>query len=160
MRVVLLTRHDTRTRTAAAAATDATHTTAALAVVPPARPITRKITINLPFASKFVSLDETAREVTPPSDLQAFEVPASSGPRHRVTAVGVDGTRAEGFVREVEGATGVVKVEPEGFLVEGARCRSKRARAEHARIRRAPRDAPRRDRRWARRRTASAEASA
>jgi eukaryotic-like serine/threonine-protein kinase len=63
----------------------------------------RKVVVPLPFLATRVTFDETARDLDPATDVIAFDLPAESGPRHRVTAVAVDGTRAEAYVREEEG---------------------------------------------------------
>jgi serine/threonine-protein kinase len=85
------------------------------AVSAPAPPTTRHVDVPLPFVATFVSFDEAARELTPASDMTAFDVPESSPPRHRLSAVALDGTRAEGYVRE---QNGVAKVEEDGFTLE------------------------------------------
>jgi serine/threonine-protein kinase len=74
-----------------------------LAVQRAAEPTVRKVVVPLPFVATLVSFDDVTRELSPPSDVVAFEVPREAGTRHRVTATGLDGTRAEGFVREEEG---------------------------------------------------------
>jgi hypothetical protein len=85
------------------------------AVSAPAPPTTRHVEVPLPFVATFVSFDEAARELTPASDMTAFDVPESSPTRHRLSAVALDGTRAEGYVREVNG---FAKVEEDGFILE------------------------------------------
>jgi len=79
----------------------------AIAVVesPPAA-TARKVVVPLPFAATHVTFDETARDLNPAADVVSFDVPAESGPRHRVTAVAADGTRAEAYVREQDGIAG------------------------------------------------------
>lgn len=59
--------------------------------------------VPLPFVSTHVTFDEAARDLNPAADLISFDVPAGSGPRHRVTALALDGTHAEGYVREQDG---------------------------------------------------------
>jgi serine/threonine-protein kinase len=66
-------------------------------------PTTRKIVWPLPFVAAHVTFDDLARDLDPASDVVAFEVPSDASLRHRVTAVALDGTRAEGFVREEDG---------------------------------------------------------
>jgi serine/threonine-protein kinase len=63
----------------------------------------RRIVVPLPFLSTRVTVDEDARDLDPPSDVVVVDLPPSAGPRHRVSALAVDGTRAEGGVREDEG---------------------------------------------------------
>ncbi|MBV9948038.1 MAG: serine/threonine protein kinase, partial [Myxococcales bacterium] len=61
---------------------------------------TRRVVVRLPFLSSRVTLDEVARDLDPATDVVVFDVPAESDVRHRVVALALDGTRAEGFVRE------------------------------------------------------------
>ena len=77
---------------------------------------TRHVTVPLPFVATFVSFDDVARELNPASDVVAFDVPSGSAMRHRVSAVALDGTRAEGYVREENGTT---TNEEDGFSFEG-----------------------------------------
>lgn len=65
----------------------------------------RRVVVPLPFVATHVTFDDAARDMNPPTDLIAFDVPVESGSRHRVTALGLDGTRAEGYVRELDGIT-------------------------------------------------------
>jgi serine/threonine-protein kinase len=69
----------------------------------PAQPTARKVVLPLPFLSKHVTFDDEARDLSPATDVVGFDVPASSGPHHRVTALALDGTRAEGTVHEEDG---------------------------------------------------------
>jgi len=69
-------------------------------VVPPS---VRRIVVPLPFLSTHVELDDLSRELDPASDVVAFDVPPESGTRHRVVVIAIDGTRAEGFIREQDG---------------------------------------------------------
>lgn len=69
--------------------------------VPP--PLTRKVVVPLPFLATHVTLDDDSRDLAPAADVVAFEVPSEAGQRHRVTVVALDGTRAEGYVREEDG---------------------------------------------------------
>ena len=66
-------------------------------------PTSRRVLVTLPFTATHVSFDDQTRELTPPSEVVVFEVPRESGVRHRVTAVALDGARAEAFVREADG---------------------------------------------------------
>ncbi len=68
-----------------------------------APPSPRKVVLSLPFMSTHVSFDQDARDLDPATDVVGFEAPMESGARHRVTAVALDGTRAEGYVREEDG---------------------------------------------------------
>jgi eukaryotic-like serine/threonine-protein kinase len=80
-----------------------------------AEPSVRRVVVPLPFAAIMVRFDDETRELSPAADVCVFEVPRESGPLHRVTAVAVDGSRAEAFVREVDG---VARAEDEGYEVE------------------------------------------
>lgn len=66
-------------------------------------PAVRRVLVTLPFVATRVTFDDQSRELTPPSEVAVFDVPRESGVRHRVTAVAVDGARAEAFVREADG---------------------------------------------------------
>jgi len=63
----------------------------------------RRVVVPLPFVSTHVTFDETARDLNPAADVTSFDVPVEGGPRHRVTALALDGTHAEGYVREHDG---------------------------------------------------------
>jgi hypothetical protein len=78
-------------------------------------PTVRKVVVPLPFLATLVTFDEETRELDPAVDVTAFEVPRESGVRHRVTATALDGSKASGFVRELDG---VARVEAEGYSVE------------------------------------------
>lgn len=80
-----------------------------------ATPINRHVVVPLPFVAKRVTFDEQSRELAPPADVVAFDVPRESGARHRVTALAVDGSKAEAYVREAEG---VARPEGQGFTIE------------------------------------------
>ncbi len=84
------------------------------ATAPSAIANVRKIVLSLPFPATQVTFDEITREFDPATNVAAFDVAMASGPRHRVSAVGADGTRADGYVREEEG---VARVDPLGFTV-------------------------------------------
>jgi len=79
----------------------ASETTNGPAVVPGVTP--RKVVVPLPFLSTHVAFDGEARDPEPATDVMVFDVPSDSGIRHRVSAVALDGTRAEGYLREEEG---------------------------------------------------------
>jgi serine/threonine-protein kinase len=66
-------------------------------------PRVRKVVVALPFLSTRVTFDDASRELSPATDIVAFDVPVESGVRHRVTAIALDGTRAEAYVRESDG---------------------------------------------------------
>jgi hypothetical protein len=87
-------------------------------VGPPPIPTTRRVLLPLPFVASRATLDDETRDLDPPSDVLAFDVPASSGPRHRVTIVAPDGTRAEGYGAEQDG---IVRPEEEGYAFEAPR---------------------------------------
>ena len=75
----------------------------------------RRVIVPLPFAAKHVTFDEQSRDLSPPADVAAFEVSRESGARHRITAMAVDGSKAEAYVRESEG---VARPEGPGFTIE------------------------------------------
>ena len=91
--------------------TDAAH----LDPSPLAEPTMRRVIVPLPFAATRVTFDEQSRELSPPADVAAFEIPRESGLRHLVTALAVDGAKAEAYVRESEG---VARPEGPGFTIE------------------------------------------
>lgn len=66
-------------------------------------PVVRRVVVTLPFTATRVTFDDQTRLLAPPSEVVVFDVPRESGVRHRVTAVAVDGARAEAFVREADG---------------------------------------------------------
>jgi serine/threonine-protein kinase len=78
-------------------------------------PLARKVVVALPFLATHVTFDDESRDHDPAVDVAAFEVSREAGPRHRVTATAIDGSRATGFVREQDG---VARVEPEGYEIE------------------------------------------
>ena len=86
----------------------------ASAAVPAALARVRRVVVSLPFVAAHVRFDDMERELAPASDVVAFDVPTESGARHRVTATALEGSRADGYVREVDG---LAHVEPEGFAM-------------------------------------------
>ncbi|MBX3185980.1 MAG: serine/threonine protein kinase [Labilithrix sp.] len=80
-----------------------------------AEPSFRRVVVPLPFAAKRVTFDERAQDLDPPADVAVFEVPRESGARHRVTALALDGAKAEAYVRESDG---VARPEGQGFAIE------------------------------------------
>ncbi len=80
-----------------------------------AEPIIRRVIVPLPFSATHVTFDDQARALSPPTDVAAFDVPRESGARHRITALAVDGSKAEAYVRESEG---VARPEGPGFTIE------------------------------------------
>jgi serine/threonine-protein kinase len=103
--LTLLTRHAKSTpiviRTAAAPANG-----------PGQIPATRRVLLPLPFLASRATLDDESRELEPPTDVIVFDVRSSSGPRHRVTMVAPDGTRAEGYAVEEDG---IARPEGDGY---------------------------------------------
>lgn len=86
------------------------------AAVTIAEPAVRRVVVPLPFLATRVTFDDESRELSPPVDVVAFEVPREAGLRHRIMAVAVDGARAEAYVREEDG---VARPEdPAGFAIE------------------------------------------
>jgi serine/threonine protein kinase len=81
----------------------------------PAFPATvRRVVVPLPFLASHVELDDLAHDLDPASDVSVFDVPRASGLQHHVEATALDGTRADGYVREAEG---VARVEGDGFML-------------------------------------------
>ena len=75
----------------------------------------RRVVVPLPFVATHVSFDDQTHDLSPPADVAAFDVLRESGIRHRVTALAVDGSRGEAYVREEEG---VARPEGPGFAIE------------------------------------------
>ncbi len=82
---------------------------------PATEPTIRRVIVPLPFTATRVTFDDQTRDLAPAADVVAFEVPRESGVTHRVTALAVDGSRAEAYVRE---ADGVARPEGPGFTIE------------------------------------------
>ncbi len=82
--------------------------------VPAPDATTRRVVVPLPFVSTHVRFDDVERDLDPPADVTVFDLPREAGPRHFVSVSAVDGSRAEGFVREEDG---VAHVEPAGFTM-------------------------------------------
>jgi hypothetical protein len=80
-----------------------------------AEPTMRRVVVPLPFAASRVTFDDQSHDLAPAADVAAFEVPRESGLRHRITAIGADGSRAEAYVRESDG---VARPEGQGFAIE------------------------------------------
>lgn len=81
--------------------------------VPPPPPTARRVVLSLPFLATHVTFDDEQRDLSPATDVTAFDVPADSGLRHRVAVVALDGTRAEGTVREEDG---IARPDSEGYV--------------------------------------------
>jgi eukaryotic-like serine/threonine-protein kinase len=73
---------------------------------------TRRVLLPLPFVANHATFDDDARDLEPPTDVLAFDVRTSSGPRHHVAIVAPDGTRAEGYAVEEDG---VARPEGDGY---------------------------------------------
>jgi hypothetical protein len=78
------------------------------------------VVVPLPFVAARVTFDDRDHELVPAADVAAFDVPVESGARHRVAAIAIDGTRAEGYVREEDG---VARADSEGFAMSAATSR-------------------------------------
>lgn len=63
----------------------------------------RRVVVTLPFAAAHVTFDDMERDLSPPADVSAFDVPHASGTRHRVVAIAPDGARGEAYVHEEDG---------------------------------------------------------
>ncbi len=59
--------------------------------------------MKLPFLATRVAFDDATRDLDPAGDVVSFDVPAQAGQRHLVSATGIDGTRAEAYVHELDG---------------------------------------------------------
>jgi serine/threonine-protein kinase len=79
-------------------------------------PAPRRVVFPLPFLATRVTFDDAARDLDPATDVIAFDVPADTGVRHRVTVVALDATRAEGFVREQDG---IARPDGDGYTFVG-----------------------------------------
>jgi len=86
-------------------------TPAEVAAAPP--PTARRVVLSLPFLATHVTFDDEQRDLSPATDVTAFDVPAESGQRHRVAAIALDGTRAEGTVREEDG---IARPDSDGYI--------------------------------------------
>ncbi|HEX8790021.1 MAG TPA: serine/threonine-protein kinase [Polyangiaceae bacterium] len=86
-------------------------TAAEVVTAPP--PAARRVVLSLPFLATHVTFDDEQRDLSPATDVTAFDVPADSGPRHRVAAVALDGTRAEATVREEDG---IARPDSDGYV--------------------------------------------
>lgn len=89
--------------------------TSPVAAAPATEPTIRRVIVPLPFTATRVTFDDQTRDLAPPADVAAFEVPRAAGVTHRVTALAVDGSRAEAYVRESDG---VARPEGQGFAIE------------------------------------------
>jgi hypothetical protein len=80
----------------------------------PVTAASRKVVVPLPFLATHVTFDEQTRDLAPATDVTAFDVAGEAGPRHLVTVTALDGSRAEGYVREQDG---IARPEPDGFTL-------------------------------------------
>ncbi len=78
---------------------------------------TRRVVLPLPFPATHVDIDDEARALDPPSEVITLEVAADAGTHHRVTAIGLDGARADGDVDEEDG---VARPEGDGYTLKAA----------------------------------------
>ncbi len=90
------------------------HGLASSASTPPV-PSAHRVIVPLPFFATRVTFDDVTRDLSPPVDTVAFDLPNEGGARHRITAVAADGTVARGFVREVDG---MAQPEGDGFAFD------------------------------------------
>lgn len=86
----------------------------------------RRVVVPLPLPAVRVLLDDIVKDLDPPMDVAAFELPKGSGPHHRLVVTGVDGARAEGYVVE---SSGFARVDDKGFAVTPAPTASPRPAA-------------------------------
>jgi hypothetical protein len=98
------------------------------ALGPPVQAVaTRRVLLPLPFAASRVTFDDEVRDLDPPTDVVAFDVPAGGGTRHQITVLAPDGTRAEGRALEEDG---IARPEGSGYhLVAPPPSRDEAARA-------------------------------
>ena len=82
-------------------------------VIAPPPPTARRVVLSLPFLATHVTFDDEQRDLSPATDVTAFDVPAESGQRHRIAAIALDGTRAEGTVREEDG---IARPDSDGYV--------------------------------------------
>lgn len=80
--------------------------------VPAPTATVRRVIVPLPFLSTHVTFGDIARDLDPATDVVSFDVPAESAQRRRVTMTGIDGTRAEGYVREEDG---IARADGDGY---------------------------------------------
>ncbi len=78
-------------------------------------PSVHEVTVPLPFLASRVSLDDTERTLKPATDRVSFWVPNGGSGEHKVTAIALDGTRAEATVREVDG---LARIEGDGYKLD------------------------------------------
>lgn len=107
--------------------------------VPAAEPTIRRVIVPLPFAATKVTFDDQSHDLSPPSEVAAFEVPRESGARHLITALATDGSKAEAYVRESEG---VARPEGVGFTIEPFETYAEEATPSTASANGAPASAP------------------
>src|SRR6185436_19957250 len=60
-------------------------------------PTSRRIVVTLPFLATQVELDGAGKTLSPAADVAVFEVAPDAPKRHKLVAIALDGTRAEGF---------------------------------------------------------------
>lgn len=77
-------------------------------------PAPRKVVLPLPFVATHVTFDEQARDLVPATDVATFDVPGEAGSRHLVTITALDGSHAEGYVREQDG---IARPEADGYTL-------------------------------------------
>jgi serine/threonine-protein kinase len=74
----------------------------------------RKVVLPLPFVASRVMFDDEVRDLNPATDVAAFDVPGEAGLRHRVAITALDGSRAEGYVREQDG---IARPDADGYTM-------------------------------------------
>jgi hypothetical protein len=94
----------------------ATPQATAQAPTPTPESTTRRVVLPLPFLADHVVLDDLERDLVPAADVGVFDLPREAGLVHRVVVTALDGTRAEGFVRETDG---VARPDEGGFTIAG-----------------------------------------
>ena len=77
------------------------------------RPTARKVVVPLPFLATHVELDDVARDLDPPARRgRVRRRPPRAARATGSTVIAIDGTRAEGFVREQDG---IARPESDGY---------------------------------------------
>jgi hypothetical protein len=77
-------------------------------------PTTRKVVLPLPFLATRVTFDDDVRDLSPATDVVAFDVPSESGTHHKVTVIALDGSRGEGSVHEEDG---IARPDGDGLII-------------------------------------------
>jgi hypothetical protein len=77
-------------------------------------PTSRKVVLPLPFLATRVTFDDDVRDLSPATDVVAFDVPTEAGLHHKVAVVALDGSHAEGNVHEEDG---IARPDGDGLII-------------------------------------------